>query len=310
MFYLLAGCSYLESLPLLSAATDPAEPDAPRWKYGHPYSAMALPVPIPEGKQPTLNDLIPAFQDDPKSRYLTSLTSTPVPPAGDEGDYDDIMNQLHKLSETSSTLHGLRRSEMDRQIEQERRRLLKMNVDDYWECMGGRQECCAGHVAGFFVVASDRRNFSKQGERASPESDAAPQDASSANLGRVSEDSTDVLPIASNHAHAPTPAKAALPHASYVKLWSAIHNVDYSSQTKSTEAFSKWIADLKHAVQRHAQDHDGHIGDEVFGQVAVDRPFDPTATSSASISSGLKRSDAPATVTTLQVKKKKKVAPA
>ena len=267
LFYLLGGCTYQESLPLLGKATLPDNASALQWVYGHPYRSIPSPLP---GKvdQLTLNDLIPAFQDDPKSRYLTSLTSSPVPAAGDQGDYDDVMEQLHKRSDTSNAIAAMRMQDMEQQRNRERSRLVGRNVDEYWECMGGRQECCAGHVAGFFVLASEKTGVQK-------------------NTGATPPMHTT-----------PEAAPASFSHSNYVRLWSAIHNVNYASITKTAEAYVRWSADMRHAASRSGISDEGYLT-EVIGRGHVDNPVvlkDPSL---------LKRTEPPKSITTLQVKKKK-----
>ena len=96
-----------------------------------------------------------------------------------------------------------------------------------------------------------------------------------------------------------TAAPGALPHSAYIRLWSQIHNINYSSLEKTSEGYSKWCSDLKHAcVRTGAKDQD--VDSTVSGSVQVDNPIAPSAES-------LKRSEPPKQVNTLQVKKKKKV---
>jgi regulator of Ty1 transposition protein 109 len=276
LHYLLGGCSYLESIPLLAAAATPDDDKAPRWVYCHPYALIPSPLPLPSDGSITLNNLIPAFQDDPKSRYLTSLTSSTISAAGEEGDYDEVMEQLNKLSDSSETLLAMKKAEVEKQRVQERSRLTAVNVDEYWECMGGRQECCSGHVAGFFVVVRDQA--SKQIEDAAePPSNTPPKQIT------------------------PTSATASMPYATYVRLWSAVHNVNYASMAKAAEAYTKWKEDLKSASMRTGANTEEYET-EVFGAVKVDNPVVSDAQNS------LKRQEPPKAVTTLQVKKKKKVA--
>ena len=97
----------------------------------------------------------------------------------------------------------------------------------------------------------------------------------------------------------PQAAPASLPHSIYVRLWSAIHNVNYASRTKAAEAYEKWTAEFKHAALRNEISEQEYIS-KVVGDIRVDN----TETSPALQT--LKRADPPKTVTTLQVKKKKK----
>jgi regulator of Ty1 transposition protein 109 len=141
-FYLLPGYSYLESVPYMPSSSV----DSPAWTYGHPYAALR-PIMTGASAPPTLNDLIPAFSDDPKARFLASLTSTPIPPTGEEGDYDDA--HARALGSVTAT------ADLQAALALERRRLVAVEggPDEYWERMGCRQECMDGHLAAFFVVA-------------------------------------------------------------------------------------------------------------------------------------------------------------
>jgi hypothetical protein len=283
MFYMLGGCTFDDSLGILSRADPPSSPDAPKWEYGHPYTSIPSPLPG-SSNPPTLNDLIPAFQDDPKARQLTEWASSPIPYAGQDGDYDEIMEQIHKIADTSSSLQVLRAKEMLQQREEERAKLLKdKDVESFWLVMGNRGECSAGHIAGFFVIARD-----PGGSVSSPGVHLAEEDpVTSETDGRSVEQGIS------------TPA--ALPYAAYVKIWSAIHNIDYSSLEKATSSYTKWVRDLRPASLRHS------VIEEVFeresvGRIEVDNPsVRPESTTS------LKRSEPPKQVNTLMVKKKKKV---
>ena len=270
LFYLLGGYSYLESLPLLPAAYPPDSKCGPEWVYGHPYATIAGPLPASK-EAVTLNDLIPAFPDDPKSRYLTSLTSSPIPAAGDEGDYDDVIERLRKFSDSNSAILAMRTNDIEKQRIQERARIIGNNIDEYWECMGARQECCSGHVAGFFVVSSE---MSRE---------------------------NDVVAVGSSPTHnAPQPAPASLSHSNYVRLWSSVHNVDYASFNKSTDAYEHWISDLQQAVVRGvASEQDWN--DEAAGSVTVSN------TAILNEPNLLKRVLPLKPVTSLQVKKKTKI---
>lgn len=278
MYYMLGGCSFDDSLGILSRAQPPVDDKAPEWEYGHPYASIPSPLPG-ASNPPTLNDLIPAFQDDPKARQLTEWASSPIPYAGQDGDYDEIMEQIHRLSDSSTSLHVLRAKEMLQQREEERTKLLKdKDMESFWLVMGNRGECGAGHIAGFFVVVRDC---------VGPKPEAGGKEA--VQLGYAPTDKQGL--------GAP---EAALPYASYVKLWSAIHNVDYSSTVKASQSYRKWLGDVKSAASRHG------IGAAVFeaelhGSLLIDNP------NASAESLSLKRSEPPKQVNTLMVKKKKKV---
>lgn len=141
LFYLLPGFSYAESLPYV-----PPTPADSSWTYGHPYGRLR-PTMAGTVEPYTLNDLIPAFPDDPKARFLASLTSTPIPPTGEEGDYDDV--HARAASNLTAT------TELTASLALERKRLVAVEggADEFWERIGYRQECMDGHLTAFFVVA-------------------------------------------------------------------------------------------------------------------------------------------------------------
>lgn len=148
LFYLIPGLAYLESLPYVPAT------GTLDWTYSHPYATLSSPLhpaTDPPSSHP-LVDHIPAFPDDPKSRFLHSLTSSSVSPSGTEGDYDDVFLSLASNSFTTGQTPAQKVAETERAIERERRRLVEGvpgGVDEWWERMAFRQECCAGQLVGF-----------------------------------------------------------------------------------------------------------------------------------------------------------------
>ena len=270
LFYLLPGLDQAESHAVLPVASPLDKAKAPHWQYGHPYSNLKPPLPLPlNGAVSTLGDLIPAFQDDPKSRFLTSLTSSPVSAAGEEGDYDEVHEGLSKAEETAPALHKVHMTNLRTQKLQERARLTQYNVDEYWLLMGNRQECCDGHAAAFFVVAADRVE-------------------AETNAGAQASDVESV--------HLPHEDDASLPYASYVKLWSTIHNINYADNPKIPDAYAHWREDVRAAARRSGIS-EAHIDSEMCGYVQVDNPDAVVIVE--------KRKEAPV-VNSLQPKKKKK----
>ncbi|GAA5902459.1 H3 histone acetyltransferase RTT109 [Sporobolomyces salmoneus] len=234
-FYLIPGLTLSESLPYL-----PSLPSS-SWVYGHPYSTLSSPLHPPSTPASTLDlaDLIPAFPDDPKSRFLHSLTSSSLSPSGAEGDYDDLHHQLHELSfisgsNSNSTLQS-RMKELEKERERERGRLVegvKGGVGEWWERMGWRQECCSGVLVGFFVLALGDDEESTDHETTT--------NVQQGGGGGGSGGSTT----------APTGYPSSLPHAIFTKLWTQFHNQDYSLLRLSSliPALSKWADDVERLV--------------------------------------------------------------
>lgn len=293
LFYLLGGCTTLgDSLAILSRPEDQEDPRAPRWSYGHPYSsASSIPPPVPmpgPSAVPKLNDLIPCFQDDPKARQMSEWASSPIPYAGQDGDYDEVLHEIVRLKDSSIALASLRQKEMLQQREEERAKLHMgdKDVDAFWLVMGNRGECSSGHIAGFFVVVRDSASSpGSAGTDAHAPVSAAP--------GADADTPTSPANLA-----APEGSPGALSHSTYVRLWSLIHNVDYSSAEKASTVYAKWKEELRSAALRQGAGEAEH-DEYVSGEIAVDNPADAPM-------NPLKRAEPPKQVNTLMVKKKKK----
>ncbi|KAK5005313.1 hypothetical protein LTR28_007860, partial [Elasticomyces elasticus] len=95
--------------------------DAKRWQHGHPLREIAItPVAPPRC-------LIPHFPDDPKARFLDEL--------------DDEMPD-RSMSQTSAS-PGKKGTGMWRSVK---------TLEQFWETMAFRQECCSGRLVGFIWV--------------------------------------------------------------------------------------------------------------------------------------------------------------
>lgn len=240
LFYLIPGLAYLESLPYVPAGTL-------EWTYSHPYATLSSPLhpaTDPPSSHP-LVDHIPAFPDDPKSRFLHSLTSSSVAPSGTEGDYDDVFLSLASTSFTTGQTPAQKVAETERAIERERKRLVEGvpgGVDEWWERMAFRQECCAGQLVGFFVVAAGEPGSSASSTSSTPSSPTATAAVSSHGNGPPKRHPLSLRPSI------------------YTKLWSQLHNYDYtlSALSKLEEAVSKWEQGLERALRAEEDlDNDG-----------------------------------------------------
>jgi regulator of Ty1 transposition protein 109 len=218
LFYLIPGLSYLESLPYVPK--DPS-PLSALWIYSHPYSVIPSPLLASTlSTTPTsIGDHIPSFPDDPKSRFQTSLTSSSVASSGDSNDYDDVMASLSSTTFTSLSSGLSQRDMVERERSRERERLkdgVTGGVEEWWERMAWRQECCSGVLVGFFVIALDTS---------------------------TAEDDTTLVPGGSMIGA----YESAIPHANFTALWSQFHNVDYAltAVERLNIAASKWTEDVK-----------------------------------------------------------------
>ncbi|GAA6006592.1 hypothetical protein JCM11491_003109 [Sporobolomyces phaffii] len=262
-FYLVPGLTYLESLPYVPL--DPAAAAAPpRWTYGHPYSTLSSPL-HPLGSPPSthpLPDHIPAFPDDPKSRFLHSLTSSSVAPSGSDGDYDDVRHDLVNLAFASgnpSTPHQ-RQQVVDRDRDRETNRLVhgvEGGVEEWWERMQFRQECCSGVLVGFFVVAIGERP-----PAAEP----------------IKKDKDEVVDRKPTTTLAPSPYPASLPHATFTKLWTEFHNQDYGRANVDhlVAQLDKWSKDVRRLVHLEVEKGSVRAG-EVEVKFTVENPDDDDA---------------------------------
>ncbi|BGP52097.1 hypothetical protein JCM10450v2_008068 [Rhodotorula kratochvilovae] len=299
-FYLVPGLTLAESLPYVPSA--PA--GGAEWTYGHANGALSSPLhaPAPPGAYP-LTDHVPAFPDDPKARFLHSLTSSPVEPSGAPGDYDDAFRALSSATFSAGTTPAQKAAELERQVDRERRRLLEGvsgGVDEWWERMAFRQECCAGALVGFFVLAA--------GEP-SPLPTSAPP------------------PSPTKPAPPPRRSPTALRPAQYTKLWSTLHNFDYALPALSRlgPAVARWAEGVERAARGTwseerggAQDGEG-VGEgaweevwrrEGAREVRIENAVPPPRGEGAQ--GGEKRpaaAEEPKKVNVLAPRKKKKVAP-
>ncbi|KAL4073152.1 histone acetylation protein-domain-containing protein [Scleroderma yunnanense] len=156
LYYLLPGLGELEASCSLDHIYTSSSVS---WVYGHPYSQTDIPLPGISGRNsggaPHLGQIIPWFDDDPKARFLDEIAYTTeaegvrsperkrprmdrAAPRSSEEDRED-------LSDKKDT-HGQKE-------EQTTRALRKVSVSEFWERMSFRQECIAGAVTGFFVMA-------------------------------------------------------------------------------------------------------------------------------------------------------------
>ncbi|GAA5997525.1 H3 histone acetyltransferase RTT109 [Rhodotorula paludigena] len=238
LFYLVPGLSYLESLPYVPAAhaSSSSSPPPPAWTYSHPYTSLSSPLHPPSAPSAhPLPDHIPSFPDDPKSRFLHSLTSSTTSSSGTPGDYDDVYLSLRSATFSTGQTGAQRLADVERAVERERTRLLPAGgvpggVDEFWERLAFRQECCDGHLVAFFVVAA--------GEGAGEE--------------------RTTHPVAASRRHA-----LALRPASYTKLWSQLHNYDYSlgALARLADAVERWDDGVERAA-RAARDEDAEAKGE------------------------------------------------
>ncbi|KAI6114119.1 DUF1714 domain-containing protein [Pisolithus sp. B1] len=162
LYYLLPGLGELEASYSLGHA--PGAPSSSvTWVYGHPYSQTDIPLPgisnRNAGATPHIGQIIPWFDDDPKARFIDEIAYTT--------EADGVKSPERKRPRMSDRRSGPRVSEeedvQDKAVdkkdahsqkeEQTTKTLRKVSVSEFWERMSFRQECIAGAITGFFVMA-------------------------------------------------------------------------------------------------------------------------------------------------------------
>jgi len=168
LFYLLPGLGELEAShamdrvshqPSTAASSSSSVP----WSYGHPYDQTDVPLPcVPIGRTdkapPHIGHVVPWFDDDPKARFLDEIAYTT--------DAEGIKSPERKRPRSSRVTTTTNKAERDpvesgetsssssAASEQTGKALRKVSIDEFWERMSFRQECIAGAVTGFFVMAT------------------------------------------------------------------------------------------------------------------------------------------------------------
>ncbi|TFL01870.1 histone acetylation protein-domain-containing protein [Pterulicium gracile] len=172
LHYILPGYNELEAIQSLHDRSSPSAPQDPTasttpisWIYGHPYSQGDDGVPLPgpfsgasQQRPRHLGEVIPYFDDDPKSRFLDEIAYTDTQPAG------GAKSSERKRARKGSVKDGLDaeiKGDDDLEAKGDSDRapppkvmgeLAQVSADEFWERMSFRQECVAGAVTGFFTL--------------------------------------------------------------------------------------------------------------------------------------------------------------
>ncbi|KAH9936677.1 histone acetylation protein-domain-containing protein [Fomitopsis serialis] len=148
-YYVLPGYNELEATqslktPMVYPPVDTSAESA--WTYGHPYSQSDVPLPCPpgtEGGRTNLGQFIPSFDDDPKSRFMDEIAHTT--------NADGVSSPKRKRRKSAGGRPEPPSDDED--VDHGRGELNKVGPEEFWERMSFRQECIAGVVTAFFVVA-------------------------------------------------------------------------------------------------------------------------------------------------------------
>ena len=158
LYYLLPGLSEFEAFHSLERIY-PSTGLTVSWTYGHPYSQteIPLPCPCPSGgdSRRHLGQCIPSFDDDPKSRFIDEIAYTT--------DADGVRSPSRKRprtdslktheEDTVSAETSEKKENRSKKEDQTHKEVRKVSAEEFWERMSFRQECIAGAVTGFFVMA-------------------------------------------------------------------------------------------------------------------------------------------------------------
>lgn len=134
---IVPGLDEIEALSVIGRKED-------GFNYGVPYTSDAL-----------VGQVIPYFPDDPKSRFLDELVTTPNA---------NVMLSPRKDKKTTSMLMTDRKT--GKRL-MDSTQLVQMRSSEFWDLMGHRQECAAGRVVGFLVVDVDKSIENAKDESAS-----------------------------------------------------------------------------------------------------------------------------------------------
>ncbi|KAG8214461.1 histone acetylation protein-domain-containing protein [Butyriboletus roseoflavus] len=158
LFYLLPGLGELEASHALERVYASTSGTSVPWSYGHPYSQTHVPLPcspIGRGEKLThIGHVVPWFDDDPKARFLDEIAYTT--------DAEGVKSPERKRPRSN---HAIQRPEEDAEggsdkkeasssTKSEHTAFKKVSIEEFWERMSFRQECIAGAVTGFFVMAT------------------------------------------------------------------------------------------------------------------------------------------------------------
>lgn len=180
--YVLPGMSSHEASLMVGPTTDTFP-----WTYGmRDLPPILLPIDASlnkdlEGKKEvgstnsapvqTLAEMIPTFEDDPRTRFLTDLTlppgAAPAPlSASSSGISKPRLTATAEASDdeddrnpSSASPLKAQQSTLKQTVSQVRRqkasaKLKDMNEETFWELLAFRQECSLGATVGFFSLAS------------------------------------------------------------------------------------------------------------------------------------------------------------
>ncbi|KIJ64472.1 hypothetical protein HYDPIDRAFT_175450 [Hydnomerulius pinastri MD-312] len=148
LFYMLPGLQEFEAFNSLERVYPSKSTTSVPWIYGHPYSQIDIPLPCTSngsaGKSRHIGHDIPWFDDDPKARFMDEIAYTI--------DSEGVKSPARKRPRTDHSGSD-KKDPASHKEEQPTKALKKVSIEEFWERMSFRQECIAGAVTGFFVMA-------------------------------------------------------------------------------------------------------------------------------------------------------------
>ncbi|KAL5512794.1 hypothetical protein ACEPAG_3060 [Sanghuangporus baumii] len=177
LYYVLPGMNELEALQALGDYLKPSDTKSPKWIYGHPYSQKEIPLPYVHSAKAiepyNLGQLIPSFDDDPKTRFIDEIACT----TRVEGLHSPSRKRRRIDTDTDKKA-GKEKADKETRIEGE---LGLVNPDEFWERMSFRQECVAGAITGFFVLVFPSPSPSRARDKSSSKPASAIREGTSTN---------------------------------------------------------------------------------------------------------------------------------
>ncbi|KAI6005393.1 histone acetylation protein-domain-containing protein [Pisolithus marmoratus] len=158
LYYMLPSLGELEASHLLGHASCTSASSV-TWVYGHPYSQVDVPLPGVSnrhtGSAPHIGQIIPWFDDDPKARFIDEIAYTTEADGvkSPERKRPRITDGLRVVEEEAQDKVVDKKNAHSQKEEQATKALRKVSVSEFWERMSFRQECIAGAITGFFVMA-------------------------------------------------------------------------------------------------------------------------------------------------------------
>ncbi|KAF9242573.1 histone acetylation protein-domain-containing protein [Melanogaster broomeanus] len=158
LFYMLPGLGELEAFHSLERSYSSQSPNSVPWVYGHPYCQTDIPLPCTSnesaGKSHHLGHVIPWFDDDPKARFLDEIAYTTDAEGvkSPERKRPRIDRDILKPEEDAESGSD-KKNVTSVKEEHTTKSLKKVSIEEFWERMSFRQECIAGALTGFFVMA-------------------------------------------------------------------------------------------------------------------------------------------------------------